>query len=66
MSSLGHRGQKPIHNEAKVIKARVLVTNDDGIAAPGIKLLYEAACSIFSDVWVVAPASEQSGKGCLL
>ncbi len=63
MSSLGHRRQKPIHNESKVIKARVLVTNDDGIAAPGIKLLYEAACSIFSDVWVVAPASEQSGKG---
>ena len=63
MSSLGHKWQKPINSEDNVIKARVLVTNDDGIAAPGIKLLYEAACSIFSDVWVVAPASEQSGKG---
>ena len=63
MSSLGHSRQKPIKSEDNVIKARVLVTNDDGISAPGIELLYEAACSVFSDVWVVAPASEQSGKG---
>ena len=46
-----------------IINNRVLVTNDDGISSPGIKLLYEVACSLFSDVWVVAPASEQSGKG---
>lgn len=46
-----------------IINTRVLVTNDDGISSPGIKLLYEVACSLFSDVWVVAPASEQSGKG---
>ena len=46
-----------------IINTRVLVTNDDGISSPGIKLLYEVACSLFNDVWVVAPASEQSGKG---
>jgi len=46
-----------------IINTRVLVTNDDGILSPGIKLLYEVACSLFSDVWLVAPASEQSGKG---
>ena len=46
-----------------IINTRVLVTNDDGISSPGIKLLYEIACSLFGDVWVVAPASEQSGKG---
>ena len=58
-----HSRQKSINGDDNIIKARVLVTNDDGILAPGIKLLYEAACSVFSDVWVVAPASEQSGKG---
>lgn len=42
---------------------RILVTNDDGITAPGIKLLEEIARKLSDDVWVVAPDSEQSGKG---
>lgn len=41
--------------------ARILVTNDDGIAAPGLKLLEEIACGLAADVWVVAPEVEQSG-----
>lgn len=41
-------------------KARILVTNDDGIQAPGIALLERVARSLSSDVWVVAPESEQS------
>jgi len=41
---------------------RILVTNDDGIDAPGLKILTEAAQSLGADVWVVAPASEQSGQ----
>jgi 5'/3'-nucleotidase len=41
-------------------KARVLVSNDDGIASPGIKLLEEIARSFSPDVWVVAPEQEQS------
>jgi 5'-nucleotidase len=41
-------------------KARILVTNDDGIDAPGIKLLERIARKIARDVWVVAPESEQS------
>ena len=48
---------------SNIIDATVLVTNDDGIAASGISILYELACSLFSDVWVVAPMGEQSGKG---
>lgn len=40
----------------------ILVTNDDGIAAPGIKALIEVA-SEFGKVVVVAPDSPQSGKG---
>ena len=42
-------------------KARILVTNDDGIQAKGIRFLYEIARSLTDDVWVAAPESEQSG-----
>ena len=41
-------------------KARILVTNDDGIQAPGLKVLERIARSFSRDVWVVAPDSEQS------
>ncbi len=41
-------------------KARVLVTNDDGIHAPGLKVLEKLAKTISDDVWVVAPETEQS------
>jgi len=44
-------------------KARILVTNDDGINAPGIKILEKTARSLSRDVWVVAPEVEQSGAG---
>ena len=40
---------------------RVLVTNDDGINAPGLKSLEKIASELFDDVWVVAPETEQSG-----
>lgn len=42
-------------------KARILVSNDDGIHAPGLKLLERVARSLSKDVWVVAPEAEQSG-----
>ncbi len=42
---------------------RILVVNDDGIDAPGIKLLEEAARTFSDDVWVVAPDEERSGAG---
>ena len=41
--------------------ARILVTNDDGIHAPGLAVLEGIARSLSDDVWVVAPESEQSG-----
>ena len=41
-------------------RARILVTNDDGIHAPGLKVLQKIAKSLSKDVWVVAPATEQS------
>ncbi|HTO85398.1 MAG TPA: 5'/3'-nucleotidase SurE [Methylomirabilota bacterium] len=43
--------------------ARILVTNDDGINAPGLKVLEAVARSLSNDVWVVAPEVEQSGAG---
>jgi 5'/3'-nucleotidase SurE len=40
---------------------RILVTNDDGIHAPGLKVLEKIALALSKDVWVVAPEYEQSG-----
>ena len=45
---------------------RILVTNDDGINAPGLKVLEAIAAEIAGpegEVWTVAPAFEQSGVG---
>jgi len=38
----------------------ILIVNDDGINAPGIKHLYDSVADL-GDVWVVAPATEKSG-----
>ncbi|MCW8843677.1 MAG: 5'/3'-nucleotidase SurE [Rhodobacteraceae bacterium] len=43
---------------------RILITNDDGINAPGLQVLLEIATELAGpkgDVWTVAPAFEQSG-----
>jgi 5'/3'-nucleotidase len=40
---------------------RILVTNDDGINAPGLRILERVARSLSPDVWVVAPETNQSG-----
>ncbi len=42
-------------------EARILICNDDGIEAPGLKLLAKVAHTLSRDVWVVAPEQEQSG-----
>ena len=41
---------------------RILVSNDDGIHAPGLKSLEKIARSISPDIWIVAPETEQSGS----
>jgi len=41
--------------------ARILLSNDDGINAPGLKVLEQVARSICKEVWVCAPEEEQSG-----
>lgn len=40
---------------------RVLLSNDDGIHAPGLKALEKIAAELSDDVWVVAPETEESG-----
>src|SRR5207302_8403476 len=42
-------------------KCRILISNDDGIESPGIKVLEKIAGELSTDVWVVAPELEQSG-----
>lgn len=42
---------------------RILLTNDDGVNAPGLKLLETIAAGFSDDVWIVAPTEEQSGSG---
>ena len=42
---------------------RLLLTNDDGIHAPGLESLERIARALSDDVWVCAPEYEQSGAG---
>ena len=42
---------------------RILVTNDDGIHAPGIEALEAIAHELSDDVWVCAPSDNQTGAG---
>ncbi len=42
---------------------RILLTNDDGVRAPGLKVLEQIARNLSDDVWIVAPTEEQSGSG---
>ena len=40
---------------------RILITNDDGIHAPGLEVLERIGAALSDDVWVVAPEVDQSG-----
>jgi 5'/3'-nucleotidase len=40
---------------------RILITNDDGIEAPGLDALQSIASELSDDVWIVAPETDQSG-----
>jgi 5'-nucleotidase len=40
---------------------RILITNDDGIHAPGLEYLERIAAAVGDEVWVVAPETDQSG-----
>ena len=42
---------------------RILLTNDDGVNARGLRLLETVARKFSDDIWIVAPTEEQSGAG---
>jgi 5'-nucleotidase len=42
---------------------RILITNDDGVEAPGIAIMADIANALSDDVWIVAPDGNQSGAG---
>ncbi|BES69395.1 5'/3'-nucleotidase SurE [Marinobacter nanhaiticus D15-8W] len=45
------------------IVRRILITNDDGINAPGLAILERIARNLAEEVWVVAPEHDRSGAG---
>lgn len=40
---------------------RILITNDDGINAPGLVSLQKIAKELADEIWIVAPETDQSG-----
>jgi 5'-nucleotidase len=40
---------------------RILLTNDDGVEAPGLDALQAIASELSDDIWIVAPETDQSG-----
>jgi 5'/3'-nucleotidase len=43
-------------------KPKILLTNDDGIDAPGLRALWEALSDI-GELYIIAPTADQSGMG---
>ena len=52
----GKNGDREKHGDEKS-----LITNDDGIHAPGLDVCEEIARALSDDVWIVAPEYDQSG-----
>ena len=50
-----------VHDKDGWRPLRILVSNDDGIHAPGLKTAEKIAKALSDDVWVIAPETEQSG-----
>lgn len=52
-----------LHQPLDLANARVLIANDDGIQAIGLRVLERVARRLAKEVWVVAPETEQSAAG---
>src|SRR4051794_22710538 len=65
MAQFGANSSRLQHTQASRIgtQVRILLTNDDGVNARGLKLLESVARRFSDDVWIVAPTEEQSGAG---
>jgi 5'-nucleotidase len=53
--------QTDLPMQEPVMFNRALLTNDDGIDAPGLAALAEAVAPLAREIWVVAPEHDQSG-----
>jgi 5'/3'-nucleotidase SurE len=56
-------GTAPAAAAAQTDPLRILLTNDDGYNAPGIRVLFERLTAAGHDVTIVAPLTNQSGSG---
>lgn len=54
-------GDHSFVSTSEPILQRVLLTNDDGVHAPGLQALRNIAATLAREVWVVAPEHDQSG-----
>lgn len=45
---------------------RILLTNDDGVAAPGLRLLRDTLCAAGHQVFISAPSGDRSGSSAAL
>src|SRR3984893_11665184 len=54
-------GPYPAAARNRIMLDRILVTNDDGIDAPGLAVCEQIASELAREVWVVAPEHDQSG-----
>ena len=54
----GKTAPKKAPKRANLRRKRILLTNDDGINAPGMKVLQRIAKALSDDIWVVAPETE--------
>ena len=39
---------------------RILLTNDDGINAPGLYVLEKIAAALSDDIWICAPSEDRA------
>lgn len=61
MSEETAMGEATVNNGP--IVERILITNDDGINAPGLAILEAIARKLANEVWIVAPEHDRSGAG---
>ena len=45
-------------SKLNLARARVLISNDDGIEAPGLKVLEKVMRELTREVWVIVPETE--------
>jgi 5'-nucleotidase len=51
----------PLPSQKGLRRVRILISNDDGIHAPGLAVLETIARALSDDIWIVAPEVERSG-----